>query len=98
MGRNTQVYTISIVAEMINEALGLLDVIAADSDNIDYGEMIYVSIGTDENIVALTRRGIESLHEFIADVRTWPGGMRQFLIGEMCDPDTIERIMAKEPR
>ena len=89
MGRDTQVYAMDHVAKMINEDPELLDVITANSDNIDYGEMIYVAINTDEDITALTRRGIESLQEFIADVRTWPGGMRQFLIDEMCEPDII---------
>ena len=61
MGRDTQVYTMDHVAKMINEDPELLDVITANSDNIDYGEMIYVAINTDEDITALTRRGIESL-------------------------------------
>ena len=75
MGRDTQVYAISTVAEMI-----------------------YVVINADDDIIALTRRSTESLQEFIADVRTWPGGMRQFLIDEMCGPEIIEKIIAKEPR
>ena len=41
-------------------------------------------------------RYIESLQEFLADVRTWNGGVRQFLIDQQCEPDVIERIMAKE--
>lgn len=98
MVRDTQVYAMDHVAKMINEDPELLDVITANSDNIDYGEMIYVAINTDEDITALTRRGIESLQEFIADVRTWPGGMRQFLIDEMCEPAIIEKIIANEPR
>ncbi|MFT7594749.1 MAG: hypothetical protein ACI8R4_002073, partial [Paracoccaceae bacterium] len=36
--------------------------------------------------------------EFIADVRTSQGGMRQFLIEQNCDPAMIERIMANELR
>jgi len=82
MGRDTQVYAMDHVAKMINETPELLD----------------VAIGSDEDIIALTRRGIESLQEFIADVRTWPGGMRQFLIDEMCEPDIVEKIIANEPR
>jgi len=98
MGRDTQVYAMDHVGKMINEAPELLDIMTANSDNIDYGEMIYVAISPDEDITALTKRGIESLQEFIADVRTWPGGMRQFLIDEMCEPDIIEKIIANEPR
>ena len=98
MGRDTQVYAMDHVAKMINETPELLDIMTANSDNIDYGEMIYVAIGSDEDIIALTRCGIESLQEFIADVRTWPGGIRQFLIDEMCEPDIVEKIIANEPR
>lgn len=36
--------------------------------------------------------------EFLADVRTWPGGIRQFLIDQDCDPETIEHVMADEPQ
>ncbi|PYE93346.1 hypothetical protein C8J35_11468, partial [Rhizobium sp. PP-F2F-G38] len=39
-----------------------------------------------------------SLQEFLADIRTWDGGVRQFLIDEQCDPERIERIMADQPK
>ncbi len=98
MGRDTHIYAIGYVAEMIGENLELLEQIATNSDNIDYGEMIDVATGPDMGVTAFTGRGIESLQEFIADVRTWPGGIRQFLTDQDCDPDMIERIMANEPR
>ena len=98
MGRDTHIYAIDYVATMIGENLELLEQIATNSDNIDYGEMIDVATGPDEGITAFTRRGIESLKEFLADVRTWPGGIRQFLLDQDCDPDRIARIMAEEPR
>ncbi len=60
--------------------------------------MIDVVTGPDEAITTFTSRGIENLQEFIADIRTWQGGMRQFLVDEDCDPERIERIMADEPR
>jgi hypothetical protein len=31
-------------------------------------------------------------------VRSWEGGVRQFLLDEQCDPEKIERIMADEPK
>lgn len=96
MGRDTRIYAIGYVAKMIGENLELLEQIAANSENIDYGEMIDVATGPDRSVTAFTSRGIESLQEFIADVRTWPGGIRQFLIDQGCDPDIIERIMADE--
>jgi len=98
MARDTHIYAIGHVATMIGEPLELLEQIATNSDNIDYGEMIDVATGPDEGITAFTSRGIESLKEFIADVRTWEGGIRQFLTDDGCDPEMIERIMADEPR
>jgi len=98
MARSTHLYTIKYVATMLGENLELLEEIATNSDNIDYGEMIYVDDGTDEGITAFTDRGIESLQEFIADVRTWKGGIRAFLEDSQCDPEIIERIMADQPK
>lgn len=96
MARTTHVYTIDHVATLISENLELLREVASNSDNIDYGEMIHVQDGTEEGITTLTDRGIESLQEFLADVRAWDGGIRQFLIDQQCEPDVIERIIAKE--
>ncbi|MBB3646354.1 hypothetical protein FHX14_002551 [Rhizobium sp. BK619] len=78
--------------------LELLQEIASNSDNIDYGEMIHAHDGSEEGITTFTDRGIESLKEFLADMRTWDGGVRQFLVDEQCDPERIERIMADEPK
>jgi hypothetical protein len=98
MARPTMVYTIEYVATLIGENLELLQEIASNSDNIDYGEMIHAHDGTDEGITTFTDRGIESLKEFLAEVRTWEGGVRQFLVDSQCDLEMIERIMADEPK
>ena len=98
MARPTHVYTIEYVTTLISENLELIEEVARNSDNIDYGEMIHVHDGTEEGITTFTDRGIESLQEFLADVRTWNGGVRQFLIDQQCEPDVIERIMAKEQK
>ncbi|MFC3162867.1 hypothetical protein [Ciceribacter thiooxidans] len=98
MARPTHVYTIECAATLIGENLELLQEVASNSDNIDYGEMIHAHDGTDEGITTFTDRGIESLQEFLADVRTWEGGVRQFLTDSQCDPEAIERIMADEPK
>lgn len=98
MARPTHVYTIGYVASLIGENIELLQQIASNSDNIDYGEMIHADDGSEEGITTFTERGIESLKEFLADIRTWEGGVRQFLTDEQCDPERIERIMANEPK
>ena len=90
--------TIERVASLIGENLDLLWEVICNSDNIDDGEMMSIDNGTEEGITALTNRGIKSLQEFLADVRTCEGGVRQFLIDNQCDPQTIERIMADEPK
>jgi hypothetical protein len=38
------------------------------------------------------------LQEFIADVRSWRGGIRKFLADQGCEPDITERIMPDEPK
>lgn len=90
---------INYVAEMIGENIELIEVVNTNSGNIDHGEMATVwTGGSDDGITAFTDRGIESLKEFLADVRSWPGGMREFLVNENCDTEIIERIMARKPR
>ena len=80
IARPTHVYTINYVATLIGENLELLHQIASNSDNIDYVEMIRAHDGSEEGIATFTERGIEGLKEFLADIRTWDGGVRQFLI------------------
>jgi hypothetical protein len=98
MARVTHVYSIGQVARMTGESLEVIEVVSWNSDNIDYGEIIHVHDGTEEGITTFTDRGIEALHEFLADVRPWDGGIRQFLIDLQCEPDVIERIMAEEDK
>ncbi len=98
MARPTHVYTIDYVASLIGENIELIQQVASNSDNIDYGEMIHAHDGTDEGLTTFTERGIESLQEFLADIRTWDGGIRQFLIDQQCDQGKIDRIMADEPK
>lgn len=83
---------------MIDESLELIEIISSNSDNIDYGEMIQVYNGTDQSLTTFTDRGVECLQEFLADVRTWDGGIRKFLLDKQCDPDIIERVMAYEKK
>lgn len=96
MARDTTFYSLAHAATMIGENRELLEVVAANPDDVDYGEMIHIIDGSEEAITAFTARGIESLQEFLQDVRSWPGGIRQFLIDQECNPVLIERIMADE--
>lgn len=32
----------------------------------------------------------------LTEARNWTGGLRGFLVADHCDPEAIERIMAKE--
>jgi hypothetical protein len=98
MARTTHVYTIDYVASLIGENIELIQQIANNSDNIDYGEIIHAYDRSEEGITTFTDRGIESLKALLADIRTWEGGVRQFLVDEQCDPKKIERIMADEPK
>ena len=46
----------------------------------------------------LTENGIDDLQTLIADIRTWDGGIRQFLLDQLCDPEMIERVTADEAK
>jgi hypothetical protein len=98
MARVTHVTSIDHVAKIIGESVELVEVVCRNSDNIDYGEMINVHDGTEEGITTFTDRGIESLQEFLAEVRACNGGIRQFLVNAQCDPDMIKRIMTTEQK
>lgn len=90
------IYTIEDVAAMISENLELLTVISANSDHVDYGEMVHVHNRAEKGTTGFTDRRVESLRKLLADIRTWDGGFRQFLVDEQCDPEMIERIIADE--
>jgi hypothetical protein len=96
MARSRHIYTLNEVAIMIGENLELLEEITANSDNISEGQMFYVSDGSEDGTTGLTEDGVNELQELLADIRTWDGGIREFLVREQCDPQIIERILADE--
>lgn len=98
MARSKTIYTLKEVAGMIGENLELLEEVTSNSDNIAEGEMVHVSDGSEYGTRGLTADGVEGLQELIADIRTWNGGIRQFLVDEQCDPELIERVMADESK
>jgi len=86
MARTTSVCTITYVAKMLGENLELLEEISSNDDNLDYGDIVTIWTGEDKTITSFTDDGIDSLRAFIADVRPWPGGIRQFLVDSLCVP------------
>ncbi|WP_024319072.1 hypothetical protein, partial [Rhizobium favelukesii] len=76
--------------------LELIEEVTANSDNIAEGELVYVRDGSEDGTTGLTENGIDDLRDLLADIRTWDGGIRQFLVDEQCDPEMIERVMADE--
>ncbi len=98
MGSRDQIYTIAAAAKLIGENAELVEEVIANPDNVDHGEIIHLNDGTEDGVTGLTSRGIECVAELLAEIRTWPGGIRQFLIDEHCDPEIIERIMAGETK
>jgi hypothetical protein len=89
-------YTLKEVAGMIGENLELIDEVTANSDNISEGQLLYVRDGSEDGTTGLTENGVDELQNLLADIRTWDGGICQFLIDEQCDPDVVERVMADE--
>lgn len=96
MARSRHIYTLKDVANMIGENLELIKEVTSNYDNIDEGEMLHVYDGSEDGTTGLTDRGIDCLQALLADIRTWDGGIREFLIGEKGDSEMIERIMADE--
>jgi hypothetical protein len=96
MARSRFIYTLKEVAGMIGESLELIEELTANSDNITEGELVYVRDGSEDGTRGLTDDGIDDLQNLLADIRTWDGGIRQFLADEQCDPEMIERVMADE--
>ena len=96
MARSRFIYTLKEVAGMIGENLELIEEVTANSDNIAEGELVYVRDGSEDGTKGLTENGIDDLQDLLADIRTWDGGIRQFLLDEQCDPEMIERVMGDE--
>ena len=59
---------------------------------------MYVRDGSEDGTKGMTENGIDDLQALLADIRTWDGGIRQFLVDEQCDPEMIERVMADEAK
>jgi hypothetical protein len=97
MGNRGGLFTIAVAAEHLGENVDLVDQILSNSDNLDEGDLMRIHDGSDVGITA-TGRGIEAVEELLADIRSWPGGIRQFLIDDHCDPEIIERITADEAK
>ncbi len=98
MARSRVIYTLKEVAGMIGENLELIEEVTANSDNIAEGELVYVRDGSEDGTKGLTDNGVDDLRDLLADIRTWEGGIRQFLVDERCDPEMIERVMAYEAK
>ncbi len=96
MARSRFIYTLRQVAGMIGENLELIEEVTANPDNISEGELVYVSDGSEDGRKGLTPNGIEELQSLLADIRTWDGGIREFLAETQFDPEITDRIMVDE--
>ena len=67
-----------------------------NAEKIGEGELVYVRDGSEDGTKCLTESGIDDLRSLLADIRTWDGGIRQFLLDEQCDTEMIERVMTGE--
>jgi hypothetical protein len=81
---------------MIGENLELIEDVTANSDSLSEGGLVYVSDGSKDGTKGITENGIDERQNLLADIRTWDGGIRQFLVDEQCDHEMIERVMADE--
>ena len=98
MARSRFIYTLNEVSVMIGENLELIEEVTANSDTIAEGELVYVRDGSEDGTKGLTEDGIDDLQSLLADIRTWDGGIREFLLDQLCDPEIIERVMEDEAK
>jgi hypothetical protein len=96
MARVSHFHSIDHVAEMIGENVELLEEISITLDDAD--GMVTIWTDDDDSITAFSDDGVDVLKNLIVDIRTWDGGIRQYLIGCKCDDGTIARIIMDEPR
>ncbi|ADU11949.1 hypothetical protein [Asticcacaulis excentricus] len=96
MARATRVFTTKAVADLLDEDIELIEEIACNPDNIDYGEMLHIYDGSEHGATGFTDRGIQCIEEMLEEARNWDGGLRGFLVANHSEPEAIERIMAKE--
>lgn len=95
IARSRFIYTLKEVASMIGN-LELIEEVIANSDNIAEGELVYVRDGTEDGTKGQTENGNDDLQSLLAGIRTWDGGIRQFLVDEQCDPEMIDSVMVDE--
>lgn len=98
MARSRFIYTLQEVASMIGENLELIEEVTANSDNIAEGELVYIRDGSEDGTRGLTENGIDDLQNLLAEIRTWDGGIRQFLTDEQGDPEMIKQVMVDEAK
>jgi len=72
--------TIDLVAEMINEDPDLLRQISVEMEPEDGCVPIYGK--NDESVIALSDFGIETLVNLLEEIRSQPGGLKEYLAAE----------------
>lgn len=82
---------------MIGDNLELLEEVTSNSDNIAEGEMVHVSDGSEYGTRGLTADGVEGLQQLLADIRTWDGGIRQFLMDAWTSNAILKSLSASWP-
>ena len=98
MAAVTHVRALDHVARMLDEDLEMLEAIVSNDDNLTYGAIVTVQIGTDEWITALTDDGINELKDMLADARRSQEDWIAFLNDFVADPDIIARVKRRSPR
>ncbi|TKZ18083.1 hypothetical protein FAP39_12895 [Shimia litoralis] len=98
MAAITHVRTIDYVAKMLDEDVTLLEAIISNDDNLTYGNIISVDLGSDDTISALTNDGVEELAGMIRAARINTKTWHEFLDGFVDDSDLVTQIKTKSPR
>jgi hypothetical protein len=94
----THVRTLGYVARILDEHVELLEAIVSNEDNLTYGAIISVYIGSDESITALTDHGVDELTDMLSEARLTTKSWQEFLDDFVDDPELTARFKTQGSR
>jgi hypothetical protein len=98
MATVTHVRTLGYVARILGEDVELLEAIVSNEDNLTYGAIISVYIGSDESITALTDHGVDELTDMLSEARLTTKTWQEFLDDFVDDPELTARFKTQGSR
>lgn len=98
MATVAHVRTLGYVARILGEDVELLEAIVSNEDNLTYGAIISVYVGSDESITALTDHGVDELTDMLSEARLTTKTWQEFLDDFVDDPELTARFKTQGSR